>query len=149
MVKKAVAFIKASGPEKAYDEFTNGKQFKDRDLYVIGGYDASSNSSAAVFVFDGQAWGFGPPLPTAVNHPGAAAIGNDVYVAGGFTPSGATNRVFVHTRGSVGWREIVPMQRARGALALLSIDGRLYAIGGRDGTTQIAVPEMYDPASIL
>ena len=117
----------------------------DRDLYVIGGYDASSNSSAAVFVFDGQAWGNGPPLPIAVNHPGAAAIGNDVYVAGGFTPSGATNRVFVHTRGSVGWREIVPMQRARGALALLSIDGRLYAIGGRDGTTQIAVPEMYDP----
>lgn len=35
MVKRAVAFIKDKGPEKAYDEFTNGKQFKDRDLYVI------------------------------------------------------------------------------------------------------------------
>jgi hypothetical protein len=35
MVKRAVAFIKEKGPEKAYDEFTNGKQFKDRDLYVI------------------------------------------------------------------------------------------------------------------
>ncbi|MFG6487777.1 cache domain-containing protein [Roseateles sp. BYS78W] len=35
MVKRAVAYIKEKGPEKAYDEFTNGKQFKDRDLYVI------------------------------------------------------------------------------------------------------------------
>lgn len=35
MVKKAVALINAEGPAKAYDEFTNGKSFKDRDLYVI------------------------------------------------------------------------------------------------------------------
>lgn len=34
MAKKAVAYIKASGPEKAAEEFTNGKSFKDRDLYV-------------------------------------------------------------------------------------------------------------------
>jgi len=35
MVKKAVAYIKANGADKAYDEFTNGRSFKDRDLYVI------------------------------------------------------------------------------------------------------------------
>jgi signal transduction histidine kinase len=36
MVKKAVAFIKAQGPEKAYKEFTNkGGQFTDRDLYIV------------------------------------------------------------------------------------------------------------------
>jgi cytochrome c len=34
MVKKAVAYIKANGQEKAAEEFTNGKGFKDRDLYV-------------------------------------------------------------------------------------------------------------------
>jgi cytochrome c len=36
MVKKAVAFIKAQGPDKAYSEIT-GKdpQFIDRDLYVV------------------------------------------------------------------------------------------------------------------
>src|ERR1017187_3288769 len=36
MVKKAVAFIKEQGPEKAYPEFT-GKdaKFIDRDLYVV------------------------------------------------------------------------------------------------------------------
>ena len=45
MVKKAVAFIKANGPEKAYDEFTNGKAFKDRDLYVIV-YDLNGKNLA-------------------------------------------------------------------------------------------------------
>jgi signal transduction histidine kinase len=45
MVKKAVALIKAQGTEKAYDEFTNGKQFKDRDLYVIV-YDLNGKNLA-------------------------------------------------------------------------------------------------------
>jgi cytochrome c len=36
MVKKAVAFIKAQGPDKAYAEFTKkGGTFTDRDLYVV------------------------------------------------------------------------------------------------------------------
>lgn len=34
MAKKAVAYIKANGTEKAAEEFTNGKSFKDRDLYI-------------------------------------------------------------------------------------------------------------------
>lgn len=34
MTKRAVAYIKANGPEKAAEEFTNGSSFKDRDLYV-------------------------------------------------------------------------------------------------------------------
>jgi hypothetical protein len=36
MVKKAVAFIKAQGPEKGYAEISKkGGQFTDRDLYVV------------------------------------------------------------------------------------------------------------------
>jgi cytochrome c len=36
MVKKAVAYIKQHGPEKAYAEIANKKgQFTDRDLYIV------------------------------------------------------------------------------------------------------------------
>ena len=35
MVRKVVAYLKANGPEKTFDAVTNGKQFKDRDLYVF------------------------------------------------------------------------------------------------------------------
>ena len=39
------------------------------------------------------------------------------------------------------------MHHARGALALLAVGGRLYAIGGRDRSAQIAPVETYDPAA--
>jgi len=45
MVKKAVAYIKANGAEKAYEEFTNGKTFKDRDLYIFA-YDMTGKNLA-------------------------------------------------------------------------------------------------------
>lgn len=113
-------------------------------LFVVGGYDRDRNSRAATWVFDGSAWTAGPALPLAVNHPGAATIGADVYVAGGFTAAGTTNRVFVLTSGATRWRDVAPMRRARGALALVAFGGRLYAIGGRDNSAQIGVTERYD-----
>lgn len=45
LVKKAVAFMKANGNDKAYEEFTNGKQFKDRDLYLFA-YDFTGKNLA-------------------------------------------------------------------------------------------------------
>jgi signal transduction histidine kinase len=45
MVRKAVVYLKANGPEKAYEEFTHGKSFKDRDLYIIV-YDLNGKNLA-------------------------------------------------------------------------------------------------------
>lgn len=45
MVKKAVAYIKTNGAEKSYEEFTHGKLFKDRDLYIIV-YDLNGKNLA-------------------------------------------------------------------------------------------------------
>jgi Kelch motif protein len=114
-------------------------------LTVVGGYDTARNSTDGVFVFDGSAWTRGPSLPIAVNHPGVAAVGADVYVAGGFIPGGATNRVFVRRGVAAHWSELASMRRVRGALSLVALAGRLYAIGGRDGSLQVAVPEVFDP----
>jgi signal transduction histidine kinase len=46
MVKKAVAYIKANGPDKAYKDFTGkNPEFIDRDLYVVV-YDLEGNCLA-------------------------------------------------------------------------------------------------------
>lgn len=45
MVTKATAYIKTQGAEKAYQEFTSGSSFKDRDLYVIV-YDLNGKNLA-------------------------------------------------------------------------------------------------------
>jgi N-acetylneuraminic acid mutarotase len=116
-------------------------------LYVVAGYNTQKNSTDVTFVFNGAQWTTGPTLPIRLNHPGVAAIGNRVYLAGGFTPSGASDRVFSLTDGGSQWQELAPLHRARGALSLLALEGQLYAIGGRDGGVQIAIPERYDPAT--
>lgn len=45
LVKKAIAYVKANGQDKAFEEFTNGKSFKDRDLYIFA-YDFTGKSLA-------------------------------------------------------------------------------------------------------
>lgn len=46
MVKKAVAYIKANGKEKAFEEFNNPKgQFVDRNLYIFA-YDLKGTNLA-------------------------------------------------------------------------------------------------------
>ena len=86
-----------------------------------------------MFVFNGTTWSRGPSLPIAVNHPGAAAIKGDVYVAGGFTPSGATDRrLRTRRRPTDLARARTDAPRTRRARAS-RVDGRLYTIGGRDG----------------
>lgn len=46
MVKKAVAYVKANGKEKAFEEFSNTKgQFIDRNLYIFA-YDLKGNCLA-------------------------------------------------------------------------------------------------------
>ena len=48
MVKKGIAFIKASGKDKGYAEISNKQgQFKDRDLYLV------------VYGLDGKVWAHG------------------------------------------------------------------------------------------
>jgi N-acetylneuraminic acid mutarotase len=116
-------------------------------LYVVAGYDTQQNSTAVTFVFNGAQWTSGPTLPIRLNHPGVAAIGDRVIVAGGFTTSGPSDRVFALTDGASQWQELAPLHRARGALSLLALNGQLYAIGGRAGAVEVAVPERYDPAA--
>jgi cytochrome c len=46
LVKKAIAYLKANGKDKAFAEFSNPSgQFKDRDLYIMV-YDMSGNNKA-------------------------------------------------------------------------------------------------------
>lgn len=43
------------------------------------------------------------------------------------------------------WELVAPVRVARSALSLTSLDGKLYAIGGFDGTNFLSIVEVYDP----
>jgi hypothetical protein len=116
-------------------------------LYVVGGFDSNRQSVASVWVFDGTSWSSGPPLPIALNHPAATAVGDDVLVAGGFNNGTATNRAFVLHEGAPAWADVSPLHDARGAAALVTVAGTPYVIGGNAGGAQIADVERFDPAA--
>jgi len=121
----------------------------DGKLYVIAGFDAPGRDTAGVFVYDGRGWQAGPALPTALDHPSAASIGSDVYLAGGFAGGPAVTSAYKLSAGK--WQAIAPLRHARGGLALVSLNGKLYALGGIGQTetapnqAEIGPSEVYDP----
>ncbi len=114
-------------------------------LYVIGGFDAAGNSLQTVWVFDGSTWSAGPRLPSGLDHTSAANLDDHVYVAGGHSFGRDSARLFRLDGGS--WTVLASMHHARGGHALLAAAGKLYAIGGNTGSTNVAPAEVFDPAS--
>jgi N-acetylneuraminic acid mutarotase len=114
-------------------------------LYVVGGFDAAGNSLRTVWLFDGNAWSPGPPLPLGLDHTSAATLDDHVYVAGGHSFGRDSPRSF-RLEGAA-WTELPQMHHARGGHALLAAAGRLYAIGGNNAYANVAPAEVYDPAT--
>lgn len=99
-----------------------------------------------------DAWARKAPLPRPAHHVGIATIGQDLYVVGGFTSSllniwKPSAQGFRYNPVTNVWSEIPPMPTARGALAAVEYGGKLYAIGGFDGTADSSAVEVFDPAS--
>jgi hypothetical protein len=117
-------------------------------LYVVGGFDATGLDSDSVFVYYSGAWHGGPRFPAPVDHPSAASVAGRLFVAGGFSNGRATNAVYSLTTDAQVWQPVAPLHHARGALALVAVGDRLYAIGGNtEKGDNVAISEVYDPVT--
>jgi hypothetical protein len=96
-------------------------------------------------------WQAGPSLPLGLHHSGMAALGNRVYIAGGYTNRQGQDwvpqsRVLSLALGERAWREEPSLSGPKGGLAMAAAAGRLVAVGGTDdrGTflrrTEVFVP---------
>ena len=95
--------------------------------------------------FDGKAWRVGPRLPVAVDHPSAAALDGQVYLAGGHSNGADSARLF--RLDTDHWSELARMNFARGGHALIAANGKLFAIGGNTAGGEVAAVESFDPTS--
>jgi len=43
------------------------------------------------------------------------------------------------------WAPLAPMKEARGRFGIAVADGKVYAVGGSNGTNELSTVEMYDP----
>src|SRR5712692_10441997 len=79
-------------------------------------------------------------MPEGLHHPGLAAIGNKLYVVGGFLiarPTGGglpawvpTNSVWIFDLATSAWAKGAPLPTPRGALTATAVGTKIYAIGG-------------------
>lgn len=117
-------------------------------LYVIGGFDHAGQDTNSVFVFDGRRWTEGAHLPVGLDHASAAVADGRLYVAGGFDQGRASDRTFVLAPSGRAWSAVGRLRHARGALALISLGGALYALGGKDSNgVEVVAAEVYHPRS--
>lgn len=119
-------------------------------VFVVGGFGGPQR----VELYDAVAdrWERAPDLPIGVDHAMAAAseglqsaAPQGVFVFGGYLASGgATARSFRFDPIAGRWEEIAPMPGARAAGAAMEIAGRIYVVGGADGSRLIAPTYEYN-----
>ena len=145
-------------------------------IYVFGGFVYPASGPAAWVPID-NAWEYDPvadswralaPMPTKRGSPVAATVADKIYVIGGATlPPGSKETAVLPARPhiSVGaveeydpatnaWRARSSMPTPRNHATAGAVNGKIYVIGGRVGTSFISsgssnidVVEEYDPAA--
>jgi kelch-like protein 24/35 len=115
------------------------------NLYVMGGFNAAGASLDSVYVFDGSGWRSGTRLPLGVDHPSAASLNGQVYLAGGHSYGRTSARLF--RLDGDHWTELAALHFARGGHALVAAQGKLYAIGGNNSRGNVGPAESFDPAA--
>ncbi len=125
------------------------------DVYIPGGYDASSNYLNALQVYHttSDTWNIitTDPLPASLMGAGCASLNNKLYVFGGNNLGTYQSAAYVYnpalTAGSR-WTAIASMSNPRAYLSGTAVNGKIYAIGGLNGTDVNDV-EAFNPADGL
>nr|QEO74579.1 hypothetical protein [uncultured bacterium] len=134
-------------------------------IYVIGGVmedflPVVSGTEGRVDVYDieTEEWQPGPPLPLAVNHATAVAVGTKIYVIGGyigsllFTPVATTWVLDTSVPlDEQAWAPFVPLPAARAAHAAVTDGQTIWVFGGigEPGAISIGVPEAFHERTVL
>jgi DNA-binding CsgD family transcriptional regulator len=105
-------------------------------LYAIGGEGLQGVSPANErFDLKAHTWASLASKPTAVAEAQAAVLGGNIYVPGGRTAQGqptAVTEVYDVERNR--WSTAAPLPRPLSAYALAPFEGKLYLLGGWDGS---------------
>jgi N-acetylneuraminic acid mutarotase len=116
-------------------------------VYVLAGTGADGRPVADVERFDGRTWKRETVLPGhGLNAPAAAALGERIYLIGGFdtTTNVPTAQVLVYDTHAHQWSAAAPLPRPRGGHAVAVLDGLIHVIGGGNSQSTLADHSVYD-----
>ena len=100
--------------------------------------------------FDGKEWRDETRLlGEGLNAPAAVAIGNRIYVIGGFNTvtNVPSSDVLVYDIETRSWSTAAPLPAPRGGHAAAVLNGRIHVIGGGNSRSTLADHSEYDPAA--
>jgi hypothetical protein len=129
----------------------------DDVIYTVGGLEKELGKQASNEAYDPatNSWTTKAPMPTARYLLGAAGLDGIVYAIGGadydIDEAWVTSANEAYDPATDSWTTKAPMPTAREGLAVAALDGLVYAIGGRDGVSDlyegspVSVVEAYDP----
>ena len=119
-------------------------------IFALAGTGPDGKPVRDVERFDGATWQVETALPgEGLNAPAAAAIGDTIYLIGGFgtttnRPTTVVRRYHVRTRQ---WSEAAPLPAPRGGHAAMVVDGRIHVVGGGNSVSTIDDHDVYDPTA--
>jgi len=116
--------------------------------YVVGGFEESGATSAAVDRYDlrRNRWKRVRPMPVALNHAAAVAYRGRLYVHGGYAEglSQPTSVLLRYDPERNRWRRLASSRAPRAAEAAAVVRGRLYVAGGANDSGSLRSLEIYD-----
>ena len=133
-----------------------GSAAVDGKIYLIGGMDNEARPIDRIDRFDPENGILQTlaNLPFALHHPAVAALGETIYIAGGFSFAPGDDkrqleeevRAFAFNARTGILREVASLPEPKSAFELVAHNGFLYAIGGQDGNFRsMNTVERYDP----
>nr|7ON6_A Chain A, SAKe6AE [synthetic construct] len=130
----------------------------DGRIYAVGGYDGSPDghthlNSVEAYDPETDTWSLVAPMKTRRSGVGVAVLDGRIYAVGGYdgSPDGHThlNSVEAYDPETDTWSLVAPMKTRRSGVGVAVLDGRIYAVGGYDGSpdghTHLNSVEAYDP----
>ena len=121
-------------------------------IFVIGGLTDATTASAAVRAYDpgSDSWADRAAFPVPAHHINATVLDGRIY-ATGFLRQGFAHdeRTFIYDPATDAWLPgpDLPSQRARGASAVVVIDGKIYVAGGVTAAQAVAWTDVLDPVT--
>lgn len=121
-------------------------------IYVIGGFDTTYSETGVVQIYNtaGNYWMEGTDKPTPAISSNAAVIDGKVYVVGGYQVSTESlttvDTLEIYDPSMDLWTTGSPLPKPLYGAAVASLKGKLYVMGGDDGTSLSSDLYEYNPS---
>src|SRR5207302_3197451 len=101
-------------------------------FYVLTGFNGSAYETESDY-FNGSVWAMGAPIPTGHSQSKAAAVGNNIYVPGGYNSisfGGPINLMQIYNTTANTWSNGMNLPATRSGAAVAAFNGKVYIIAG-------------------